>query len=137
MVPASAQKIGLGLSRGLLCEKMRKCCTKLFDLWVDNDTTIGLVGVVEVIISVIGLGRVEVFQGLDCCHYPVAPSAGTVGDLFCLSSDFFLLRALVKYDAAVLGADVSSLAIERSWIVGLKKHFEQLGIGYDMCRRDF
>jgi hypothetical protein len=81
------------------------------------DQDVGVVGVVEGVVLVVGLGVVEAFEGSDFGDNGLAEDVGGVelGDVG--GADFALLVVDVEDGGAVGGSDVGTLAVELGGVV--------------------
>ena len=88
-----------------------------FDFWVVADHDVGVAGIVEGVVLVVGLGVVEAFEGGELGDDGLGEGVGDfeLGDVG--GADLSLLVGGVEDGGAVGGADIVALAIELGGVV--------------------
>ena len=93
------------------------------------DQDVGVVGVVQGIVLVVGLGVVEAFEGSDLGDDGLVEDVGGIelGDVG--GADFALLVVDVEDRGTVGGADVGALAVESGGVMNGEEDLEELAVG--------
>lgn len=111
--------------KGLFFDGVEEGCFFEFaEFGTDDDHAVGLMRIVGEVILVVALGGVELRERGNFGDDGVAELGG--GGIAGLESSLFLGLVVIKNDAAILRANVGTLAIEGGGVVGFPEDLKQL-----------
>jgi hypothetical protein len=101
---------------------------EFFDLWPDDEIAVGLGTVVVVIVLMVVFGGIEHGELGDLGDDGIVVGFVLIHLCLIVFSFLFLFFRMIEDGAAILGADVVTLAVEGRRVVGLEEDVQQVMI---------